>query len=75
MNPTKIEYYNRRGDLLKIAEFSDWKEYQVEDKKFFKAMKVHMKNVQTKKESIFVWSNRSLGKKLKSRMFNPARLK
>ena len=75
MNPTKIEYYNRRGDLLKIAEFEQWKEFLVGDKKFFKSMKVHMKNQQTKKESIFSWSNRTLGKNVKKQIFNPARLK
>ena len=74
-NPTIIEYYNRRGDLLKIAEFSEWKKFSVGKKEFFKAMKIHMKNKLTNKESIFSWSNRKLGEQIKKNKFNPARLR
>ena len=74
-NPTLVEYYNRRGDLLKVAEFSDWKKFNVGNKEFFKAMKIHMKNKLTKKESIFSWRNRKLGEKVKKNKFNPARLR
>jgi hypothetical protein len=74
-NPTEVEYYNRRGDLLKVAAFSDWKKFIVGKKVFFKAMKIHMKNKLTNKQSIFSWSNRSLGGKVKSSKFNPARLR
>lgn len=74
-NPTLVEYYNRRGDLLKVAEFSDWKKFNVGNKEFFKAMKIHMKNKLTKKESIFSWRNRKLGEKVKTNKFNPARLR
>ena len=74
-NPTAVEYYNRRGDLLKVAEFSDWKKFMVGKKEFFKAMKIHMKNKLTNKESIFSWSDRKLGEQIKKNKFNPARLR
>ena len=74
-NPVEVEYYNRRGDLLKVAEFSEWKKFTVGKKEFFKAMKIHMKNKLTNKQSIFSWSNRSLGGKIKSSKFSPARLR
>ena len=38
-NPTLVEYYNRRGDLLKVAEFSDWKKFNVGNKEFFAVAK------------------------------------
>ncbi len=74
-NPLKVEYYNRRGELLKVAEFSDFKTYTVGGKKLSRANKVHMKNVQTKKESLFTWQDRSLGKKFPDAEFSQGRLK
>jgi hypothetical protein len=61
--PIKIEYYDRREELLKIAEFKDFEKFKVNDKNFHRASKIHMKNQQTRKESIFEWSERKLGVK------------
>lgn len=74
-NPLKVEYYNMRGELLKVAEFSDYKSYKVGAKTLYRASKVHMKNVQTKKESVFTWENRSVGKKFADADFSQTRLK
>ena len=57
--PLKIEYYDRKNTLLKEAIFSGHKAF----KKIFRPMQIHIKNVQTKKESIFEWKTRSLYKK------------
>ena len=73
--PTTIEYYDRRGGLLKVAEFSEWKQMKVGDKSFWKSGYVHVKNIQTKKESIFKWEKRELGKKLDESLFSPGALK
>lgn len=61
--PLKIEYYDRREELLKTAEFKDFKKFDVGDKSFHRALKIHMKNKQTQKESIFEWEDRKLGVK------------
>jgi len=75
LSPTTIEYYDRRGGLLKVAEFSDWKQMKAGGKSFWKSGYVHVKNIQTKKESIFKWEKRELGKKLDASLFSPSALK
>lgn len=75
MNPVEAKYYDRKSELLKVATFSNWKEFKVNDKVLWRANKIHMKNVQTKKESIFEWKDRELGVKHKNRDFNKTSLK
>ncbi|MDC1175494.1 outer membrane lipoprotein-sorting protein [Bacteriovoracaceae bacterium] len=75
MNPLSIEYYDRKNELLKKAEFSGYKKYTVKGKTLFRASKIHMKNKQTKKESIFEWKNRKIGVSQKSRNFTKRSLK
>lgn len=58
MNPTKIEYYDRKGELMKVGVFSDYKLFG----KLWRAGKIEMENVQTKKRSVLTWNNRELGK-------------
>lgn len=76
MNPLKIEYYDRREELLKEAEFSDFKRYEIEgtNTKTWRSNKIHMKNVQTQKESIFSWNDRELGVSLPERAFTQSAL-
>lgn len=57
----KIEYYDRKGELLKVSELFDFKEYKVGKKVFHKANRITMKNLQTQKESIFLWNERKIG--------------
>lgn len=75
MNPLKIEYYDRADKLLKVATFSDYKLFQVHKKDLYRAGKIHMKNVQTRKESIFVWNKLELGVSLNDQRFTRNALK
>lgn len=74
-SPLKIEYFDRKSELLKTAVFTGYKTYKVKGKKIHRAGQIHMKNVQTKKESIFSWSSRKIGIKLPARMFKKTGLK
>ncbi len=69
MNPIKVEYFNKRKELMKIATFDNYKEFSVSGKKIYRAGKIHMKNLLTKKESILNWSDRSVGIKHKDSFF------
>ncbi|GAB4019579.1 MAG: outer membrane lipoprotein-sorting protein [Bdellovibrio sp.] len=74
-NPIKIEYYDRKNELLKVAEFKDFKIYNVKNKKLYRASSIHMKNIQTKKESVITWSDRKLGVSFSDKDFAQERLK
>jgi outer membrane lipoprotein-sorting protein len=71
MASTKVEYYDRKGELLKTATFSDFKKF----KKFYRSDKIEMVNHQTKKSSILNFKNRELFKNFSSSIFNKNRLK
>ncbi len=60
MNPLKIEYYDRKNELLKTGLFSDYQKHG----KHWRVSKIDMYNAQTKKRSILVWKNRKLGEAL-----------
>jgi outer membrane lipoprotein-sorting protein len=75
MSSVKVEYFDRKKELLKVATFSNWKQYKVGKKKLWRAGKIHMKNVQTKKESIFTWKKRKIGVKHADRLFRKSALK
>ena len=75
MNPTKIDYYDRKGQLLKEAVFSGFKSFKVGSKTLWRASKIDMKNVQTKKESIMEWKERKLGVEASAREFKKTSLK
>ena len=70
-NPLKIEYFDRKGELLKVAEFSDYKKFG----NFWRANKIHMENKQTKKSSTLVWTNRQLNQSFADSDFNQNKLK
>ncbi len=57
MNAVKVEYFDRRGELLKTATFSTFKKYG----KFWRPDEVHMINHQTKKQSTLTLNHRKLG--------------
>lgn len=69
-NPVKIEYYNRRKELKKTADFSNFKEYKVGKKTFFRANKIHVVNHLTKKQSVLKWNKREIGKKFSKKDFS-----
>jgi hypothetical protein len=56
MNPVKVEYYDRKGELLKTATFSGYTKLG----KWWRPGKIVMVNHQTKKESHLTWSARKL---------------
>lgn len=74
-NPIKIEYFDRKNELLKVADFKDFKMYNVKNKKLYRASSIHMKNIQTKKESVITWSDRKLGVSFSDKDFAQERLK
>ena len=63
--PLKIDYYDRKDELLKTAIFSDFVLY---DKWWF-YNQIQMLNHQTKKESLLVWENRKIGVLVKESEF------
>lgn len=67
----KIEYFDKKGELLKVAEFSKVKKLY---KDMYRALKIHMKNVQTKKESILTWKKRKLGVKVSKSKFQSTKM-
>jgi hypothetical protein len=75
MNPVKVDYYDRKGELLKTGIFSEFKAYKVGKKTLYRASSIHMKNVQTKKESLITWDKRELGINHPERSFDQAALK
>jgi hypothetical protein len=56
MNPVKIEYYDRKGALLKTATFTDYKRYGA----FWRVGQIEMTNHQTKKRSVLAWKKQVL---------------
>lgn len=75
LNAVHVSYYDRKSELLKTAEMSGFTKYTVKGKELWRATLIHMKNVQTKKESIFKWTNRKLGVNFKSSLFTKRSLK
>lgn len=71
LNPLKVEYFDRKGELLKVAQFRGYKKY----KKWWRPTKIVMKNVQTQKTSYLEWQERKIGANLPERLFNSKRLK
>lgn len=58
MNPIKVEYFDRKGELLKTAEFSGYTKFG----KYWRAATIHMVNHQTQKQSWLIFDERKLGK-------------
>lgn len=70
MNPLKIEYYDRRGDLLKTATFSNYQKHG----KHWRVGTIDMVNHQTRKTSRLVWKTRKLGQVPRSSDFESSEL-
>ncbi|MCP4215996.1 MAG: outer membrane lipoprotein-sorting protein [bacterium] len=54
--PLKMEYFDRKGELLKIAAFVKYKKL----KNWWRVHEIKMNNVQTRKSSVIKWSMREL---------------
>ena len=70
LNPLRIEYFDRKNELLKVAAFEGYKKLG----KYWRFGTIRMDNVQTKKKSVLTWENRELGVKLAAENFDSARL-
>jgi hypothetical protein len=71
LTPLKIEYFDRKKELLKVANFSDYKKI----KGFWRVTTIKMDNVQTGKKSILNWKKRKLKMKFADKVFSKNRLK
>jgi negative regulator of sigma E activity len=66
----KIEYYDKKGDLLKTAHLSE----KTKIKNWWRTNKIEISNHQNGKKSIFTWKNRELGEKFNEADFKTNRL-
>ena len=71
LQANKIEYYDRKDELLKTAVFSGYKKI----KKWWRPGSIKMVNHQTKKSSIMNWKDRKLGLNFTSKDFHKHSLK
>jgi hypothetical protein len=70
LGPLRIEYFDRKNELLKVAVFEAYKKFG----KYWRFGTIRMDNVQTKKKSVLTWENRELGSKPPAENFDSARL-
>jgi hypothetical protein len=70
LGPLRIEYYDRKNELLKVAQFEGYKKLG----KYWRFATIRMENVQTKKKSVLTWENRQLGTRPPAAAFDSARL-
>ena len=68
----KVEFYDRRGDLLKTLVLKDYRQYQ---NHYWRAHILSMFNHQTKKKTDLLYSDYQFDAKLDDRAFNKAVLK
>ena len=64
--PLKIEYFDRKGDLLKVGQFLEYKKFG----KYWRVDRIEMENVQTKKRSVITWLERNLGSSVDEELFD-----
>lgn len=64
-SPLRIDYYDRKNELLKTATFSNYQKFS----NLWRIGKIEMNNVQTKKKSIITWQNRKLGQTIDTTLF------
>lgn len=74
-NPLKVEYYDRKKQLLKVALFEGYKSHKVNGKTIYRPSVIKMDNVQTRKKSIFSWKERKIGVKFGNKDFKKNNLK
>lgn len=69
-HPLKIEYFDKKSELLKTSEFSKFNKMG----RWWFYDKIHMKNVQTKKSSVLTWSDRKVEIKFSNSDFDSKKL-
>lgn len=76
LNPLRIDYYDKRSEqLIKSATFSDYKEYKVGKKSFWRTHMISMENVLNKKRSLFKWQERHFGDAVNDELFKKESLR
>ena len=68
----KVEFYDRRGDLLKVLELTDYRRY---DNGVWRAHRLSMNNLQTKKQTDLVYDDYRFDIDLDERDFVSGKLK
>lgn len=68
----KVEFYDRRGDLLKTLTLDD---YQLYAEKYWRSLRLAMANHQTKKSTVLEYADYRFGIGLKDREFAKAALR
>ena len=66
----KVEFYDRRGDLLKVLELTDYRNYDG----IWRAHKLSMSNVQTNKQTDLIYGDYTFGAGLDEKDFVKGRL-
>ena len=69
-SPLKMEYYDRKGDLLKTATFRNYSQFGT----LWRVGEIHMHNAQTQKQSIITWKKRKVGVELDTDIFDSSLL-
>ncbi len=67
----KVEFYDRRGDLLKVLELEDYRQY---DNGVWRAHRLAMRNVQTNKETDLLYQDYAFDVGISDRDFVKGRL-
>ncbi len=67
----KIEYYDRKKELLKTAYFDEYKNFET----VYRIGKITMKNIQNDKTTILIWSDEKIKNGLKKKDFHKRYLK
>ncbi len=67
----KVEFYDRRGDLLKVLELQDYRQY---DNGVWRAHKLVMVNAQTNKRTDMIYGDYTFGAGLSDNEFEKGRL-
>jgi hypothetical protein len=67
----KIEYFDRKKELLKIATFGKYKKFT----NLYRIAEITMKNIQNDKSTVLVWSDEKIKTGLKAKDFHKRYLK
>lgn len=67
----KIEYFDRKQELYKVADFLEYKKFD----NVYRPVKVKMSNLQNSKSTLLVWSDEKIKNGLKERDFHKRHLK
>ncbi len=68
----QIDYYDRKADLLKVANYAD---HKLHNNKYWRPTQIHMKNVQTWKETVLDINDTKIGTGLNEPDFSKRTLK